>query len=101
LTVADYDPSEPNAPVFPKELILKMDSLKRELQILDSKTFEIIPPAQYAPFHSIIRQSITQTYQACDEIINYFNDRKEQSLQKVQEHLLKARELIQKTREQT
>lgn len=101
LTVADYDPSEANAPVFPKELILKMDSLKRELQILDSKTFEIIPPAKYAPFHSIIRQSITQTYQACDEIINYFNDRKEQSLQKVREHLLKARELIQKTREQT
>ena len=101
LTVADYDPSEANAPVFPKELIVKMDSLKRELQILDSKTFEIIPPAKYAPFHSIIRQSITQTYQACDEIINYFSDRKEQSLQKVQEHLLKARELIQKTREQT
>lgn len=101
LTIADYDPSEANAPVFPKELIMKLDSLKRELQILDSKTFEIIPPSKYVPFHSLIRQSITQTYQACDEIINFFNDRNEQSLQKVRDHLLKARELIQQTREKT
>jgi len=101
LTVADYDPSEANAPVFPKEMVLKLDSLKRELQILDSKTFEIIPPQKYVPFHSLIRQSITQTYQACDEIIKYFNDRDEQSLEKVRDHLLKARELIQKTRERT
>jgi len=101
LTVADYDPSEANAPVFPKEMILKLDSLKRELQVLDSKTFEIIPPHKYVPFHSLIRQSITQTYQACDEIMNYFNDRDEQSLEKVRDHLLKARELIQKTRERT
>ncbi|MBI4962182.1 MAG: hypothetical protein HY913_02795 [Desulfomonile tiedjei] len=101
LTVADYDPSEANAPVFPKELVLKLDALKRELQILDSKTFEIIPPPQYAPFHSLIRQSITQTYQACDEIINFFNERNGQSLQQVRDHLLKARELIQKTRERS
>ncbi len=101
LTVADYDPSEANAPAFPKELVLKLDSLKRELQVLDSKTFEIIPPPRYVPFHSLIRQSITQTYQACDEIINFFNERNEQSLDKVRDHLLKARELIQRTRDRT
>jgi hypothetical protein len=101
LTVADYDPSEANAPVFPKELVLKLDSVKRELQVLDSKTFEIIPPPRYVPFHSLIRQSITQTYQACDEIINYLNQKDRQSIQKVREHLIKARELIQRTREQT
>jgi len=101
LAVADYDPSEANPPVFPKEILLKMESLKRELRILDSKTFEIIPPAKFAEFHSLIRQSITQTYQACDAVVQYFTERNEASLQKVREHLLKARELIEQTRRKT
>jgi hypothetical protein len=101
LAIADYDPSEANPPVYPKELLLKMESLKRELRILDSKTFEIIPPAKFAEFHSLIRQSITQTYQACDAVVQYFTERNEASLQKVKEHLLKARELIEQTRTKT
>jgi hypothetical protein len=101
LAVADYDPSEANPPVFPKEILLKMDSLKRELRILDSKTFEIIPPPKFTQFHALIRQSITHTYQACDAIVEYFSERNEASLQRVRENLSKARELIEQTRTRT
>lgn len=101
LAIADYDPSEANPPFFPKEILVKMESLKRELRILDSKTFEIIPPAKFAQFHSLIRQSITQTYQACDAVVQYFTERDEASLQKVRDHLMKARELIEQTRTRT
>ena len=85
-------------PIVPKEIYLKMDSMKRELQNLDSKTFAIIPPPKYGPFHAVIRESITETYQACDAIISYLNERNDENLQKVMEHLTKARELIRKTR---
>jgi hypothetical protein len=98
LAVADFDPSDPNTVIFPKELYMKIDAMKRDLQVLDSKAFAIIPPAKYAAFHSLIRDSIIHTYQACDAIINYFNERSDDSLQKVHEHLMKARELVQKTR---
>jgi hypothetical protein len=98
LNIADYDPSDADAPIVPKEIYLKMDSMKRELQNLDSKTFAIIPPPKYGSFHAVIRESITETYQACDAIISYLNERNDENLQKVMEHLTKARELIRKTR---
>jgi hypothetical protein len=98
LNIADYDPSDADTPIVPKEIYLKMDSMKRELQNLDSKTFAIIPPPKYGPFHAVIRESITETYQACDAIISYLNERNDENLQKVMEHLTKARELIRKTR---
>jgi hypothetical protein len=98
LNIADFDPSDADAPIVPKEIYLKMDSMKRELQNLDSKTFAIIPPPKYGPFHAVIRESITETYQACDAIISYLNERNDENLQKVMEHLTKARELIRKTR---
>lgn len=97
LAIADFDPSDPNAVIFPKEIYVKIDAMKRALQILDSKAFAIIPPARYAAFHSVIRESIIQTYQACDAMINYFNERSDENLQKVHGHLMKARELVQKT----
>jgi len=99
LTVADFDPSDPNAPIIPRDVYLKMESIKRDLQVLDAKTFAIIPPPRYVKFHELIRQSIAQTHQACDAIINYFAESKPENLQKVQQHLSKARELIQRTRE--
>lgn len=98
LSLADYDPSDADAPIVPKEIYLKIDSMKRELQNLDSKTFGIIPPRKYAPFHSVIRESITETYQACDAIISYLHEKNDENLQKIMEHLNKARELIRKTR---
>ncbi len=101
LTVSDYDPSDPNAPVIPRDVYLKMEAMKRELQVLDSKTFAIIPPSRYDKFHELIRKSIAQTHQACDAMIEYFNETKPENLQKVQNHLLKARELILRTRERT
>jgi len=101
LAVADYDPSDPNAAAVPKEIPFKMDSLKRELQILDSKTFAIIPPAKYAGFHSLIRQSIAETHKACDAIMGFLNDTNPGNLQKVHDHLLKAKELIHRTREKS
>jgi hypothetical protein len=98
LNIADYDPSDAEAPIVPKAIYLKMDSMKRELQNLDSKTFAIIPPPKYGPFHAVIRESITETYQACDAIISYLNERNDENFQKIMEHLTKARELIRKTR---
>ncbi len=101
LAVSDYDPSDPNAPVVPKQIRLQMDWMKRELQVLDSKTFAIIPPKKYQAFHDLIRQSIAQTYQACDAVIAYLAESKPENLKKVHEHLLKARDLIQRTTEKT
>jgi hypothetical protein len=98
LNLADYDPSDADAPVVPKEIYLKIDSMKRELQNLDSKTFAVIPPPKYVPFHTVIRDSITETYRACDAIIGYLNERNDENLQKIMDHLNKARELIRKTR---
>ncbi len=98
ITIADYDPSDANAPLFPKDLQLKMDSMKRDLQILDSKTFAIIPPKRYEQFHGLIRDSITQTHLACDAIINYIAEPNEENFKTIQDHLFRARELIQKTR---
>lgn len=98
LNIADYDPSDPAAPLVPKELFLKMDSMKRELQILDSKTFSIIPPAKYAKFHTVIRESITSTYQACDSILAFLKESSPENFQKAVNSLTKARELIRRTR---
>jgi hypothetical protein len=98
LNVSDYDPSDPASSIVPKELYLKMDSMKRELQILDSKTFSIIPPQKYAKFHNVIRESITSTYQACDAMLAYFKESSPKNLQKVLTSLAKARELIRRTR---
>jgi hypothetical protein len=98
LPIADYDPSDQNAALFPKEAYLKLDAIKRELQILDSKTFSIIPPAKYTVFHGLIRESITATYQACDSIISFFNERTPSNYQAIMDHLQKARDLIKQTR---
>jgi hypothetical protein len=98
LNIADYDPSDSDSPFVPKDIYLKMASMKRELQNLDSKTFAIIPPPRYVAFHSVIHESITETLQACDAIISYLNERNDENLQKILEHLTKARELIKKTR---
>jgi hypothetical protein len=98
ISIADYDPSDPNAPLFPRDIQLKMDSMKRELQVLDSKTFAIIPPKKYEQFHGLIRDSISQTHQACDAILNYLAEPNEENFKTIQDHLLRARELIQKTR---
>jgi hypothetical protein len=97
LTIEDFDPSNPNAAVVPTDVSVKMDSLKRDLQILDSKTFAIIPPQKYRRYHSRIRESISQTYQACESIINFFEGKDEVDLRKVEQHLLRARELIRST----
>jgi hypothetical protein len=98
LSLADYDPSDPGAPLIPQELLLKMDSMKRELQILDSKTFAIIPPPQYAKFHGLIREAITRTHQACDAVYAYLKESNPENLQKIRDSLGKARELIRRTR---
>ncbi|AFM26519.1 hypothetical protein [Desulfomonile tiedjei] len=98
LSLADYDPSDPGAPLIPQELLLKMDSMKRELQILDSKTFAIIPPPQYTKFHGLIREAITRTHQACDAVYAYLKESNPENLQKIRDSLGKARELIQRTR---
>lgn len=97
LTIEDYDPSDANAPVIPQDILVKMNSMKRELEVLDSKTFAVIPPAKYSDFHSLIRQSITQAHQACHSIIEYFQESKSENFQKAREHLLKAGELIRRT----
>ena len=98
MTTADYDPSDANAPLFSKDLQLRMDSMKRDLQILDSKTFAIIPPKRYEQFHDLIRDSITHTHQACDAILNYIAEPNEENFKLIQDHLFRARELIQKKR---
>jgi hypothetical protein len=98
LGVEDYDASKANAPVVPQDVLVKMDSMKRDLQILDSKTFAIIPPQKYARFHSLIRESITETFRACESVISFFGEKNDEDLKKVREHLIKARALIQKTR---
>ncbi len=98
LNMADYDPSEVNTPVMPPDLGLKLESLKRDLRILDSKVFSIIPPVKYEQFHELIRQSISHTYLACEAISDYFQDAKPGDLEKVKEHLARAKELIQLTR---
>ncbi|MFH0960547.1 MAG: hypothetical protein V1897_17805 [Pseudomonadota bacterium] len=98
LSLADYDPSEINTSMVSQDLNLGLESMKRELRILDSKIFSIIPPSNYSEFHNLIRQSISHTYLACEAISNYFQDSKLEDLHKVNEHLIKARELIQLTR---
>ncbi len=97
LTIEDYDPSDTNSPLVPNDIRVKITSLKRELQVLDSKTFAIIPPARYQPFHSLVRESIAHAYQACDAIINYFEENNPDNFVKAREHLVKAGELIRKT----
>lgn len=101
LAVSDYDPSDSNAPVVPKQVHLQMEWMKRELQVLELKTFAIIPPKEYLAFHDLVRQSIAQTYQACDAVMAYLAESKPEDLEKVRRHLLKARDLIHRTTEKT
>ncbi len=98
LNLDDYDPSEANTHVAVQDLNLKLESLKRDLRILDSKVFSIIPPSKYAQFHELIRQSISHTYLACESVSNYFQDAKPEDLLKVRDHLSKAKEFIELTR---
>lgn len=101
LTIEDYDPSDASASVIPQDILVKMNAMKRELQVLDAKTFAVIPPAKYAAFHSLIRQSIAQAHQACNSIIDYFQENKFENFQKAREHLLKAGDFIRRTRYQS
>jgi hypothetical protein len=98
LAITDFDPSEPDSSGLSSDVLVKLEAMKRELQVLDSKTFAIIPPQKYNRFHSLVRESITETYQACEAVINFFNERNEADLKKVHEHLSKSRDLIRKTR---
>ena len=98
LVLTDYDPSKDRQNAFGDDIYMKIEYMKRELQVLDSKTFAIIPPTKFREFHSVIRDSITETYQACDTIMAYMREPTNENLVKMQEHLRKARELIQKTR---
>jgi hypothetical protein len=97
LALTDYDPSQERPNAFRDDIYMKIEYMKRELQVLDSKTFAIIPPKKYSRFHAVIRDSITETYQACDNIIAFMRDPNRANLDKMQEHLRKARELIQLT----
>jgi hypothetical protein len=101
LAIADYDPSDPNAPAVPGDVHPKMESMRRTLTILDTKAFDIMPPKKYMPFHGLIRESITETIKACDAISKYLDSSKLEDLRGVQDHLIKARELIRQTRERT
>lgn len=98
LAIEDYDPSDEQAILFPPNIFVKMEDMKRRLQILDSKSFAIIPPKRYEEFHSIVRESVTQTFQACDAIIAYMQEPTSAHLEKAETHLRKARELIRLTR---
>lgn len=98
LAIASYDPTDQGDPAVLKDVLMKLNSMKRALQILDHKTFAIIPPTKYTPFHATVRQSIAQTYQACDAIISFLNSGKEDQLSKIREHLSNAKKLMQKTR---
>ncbi len=99
LSIADFDPSDMQAPLIPKEINLKMESMKRELRILDSKIFSIIPPQGYAQYHDLIRQSINHTYMATEAFINFFNQSRVEDLNQVRENLAKAKEFIHRTTE--
>jgi len=101
LNLADYDPSDPSAPAIPGDIYLRMDAIKRQLQILDSKTFAIIPPKKYGGFHSLIRESIAETNQACTAIMSYLQKSDIEDLRVIRDHLLRARKLIQRTREES
>lgn len=101
LNLADYDPSDPSAPAIPGDIYLRMDAIKRQLQILDSKTFAIIPPKKYGGFHSLIRESIAETNQACTAIMSYLQKSNTEDLRVIRDHLLRARKLIQRTREES
>ncbi|MEW6349555.1 MAG: hypothetical protein AB1646_10875 [Thermodesulfobacteriota bacterium] len=98
LSIEEYDPSEPTESVGSRDLLIKMETMKRDLQILDAKTFSIIPPAKYVPFHLRIRESVTETFQACDSIIAFLGKRESQYLDKAVDHLNRARSLIRETR---
>lgn len=98
LNLADYDPSDSASPAIPKDIYLRMDAIKRQLQILDSKTFAIIPPPKYTAYHSLIRESIAETYQACTAIMGYLQENNAEDLRVIRDHLLRARKLIQRTR---
>ena len=97
LTLEDYDPSDTNSTLVPSDVRVKITSLKRDLQVLDSKTFAIIPPPRYQAFHSLVRESIAHAYQACDAIINYFEEHNPENFIKAKEHLVKAGDLIRRT----
>ncbi|MFC1834652.1 hypothetical protein ACFL2Q_07955 [Thermodesulfobacteriota bacterium] len=99
LAIEDYDPSRVNPSTLSKDTLLKMEALKRSLQILDSKTFAIIPPKRYAPFHTRLRDSITHTFKACDCIMGFLKGGDPEQIKKMQDHIIKARDLIQSTRQ--
>ena len=97
LSIADFDPSESHTQALPKEINLKMESMKRDLRILDSKIFSIIPPQGYAQYHDLIRQSINHTYMATEAFINFANQSRIEDLTQVRDHLAKAKEYIHRT----
>ena len=99
MEIEDYDPSDPDFTMVSQDVLMKMESMKRDLQIIDAKTFNIIPPSEYGQFHSMIRDSISHTHQACDAIMGFLKDGRPDQLPAVQDHLIRARKLIQRARE--
>ncbi len=97
LSIADFDPSDSSSQTLPRELNLKMESMKRDLRILDSKMFSIIPPPAYSQYHDLLRQSINHTYLATEAFINFANESRIEDLNQVREHLAKAKEFIHQT----
>ncbi len=97
LSIADFDPSESHTQTLPKEINLRMESMKRDLRILDSKIFSVIPPQGYAQYHDLIRQSINHTYIATEAFINFANQSRIEDLTQVRDHLAKAKEYIHRT----
>ena len=97
LSIADFDPSESHSQSVPKELNVKMESMKRDLRILDSKIFSIIPPPGYSQYHDLIRQSINHTYMATEAFINFASHSRMEDLNQVRDHLTKAKECIYRT----
>ena len=96
LAMEDYDPADPNASVKSRDLLIQMKAMIRDLQILDAKTFSVMPPVRYERFHLRIRESIIETHQACDAIIKYFNKRETQQLRKIHRHLTRVYDLIRR-----
>lgn len=98
LTVAGFDPSETRESIVPEDVLLRLESVRRGLQVLDSKTFAIIPPKNYTEYHSKLRESISHSYQACDALMGFLSDGSAENLPKIQNHLDKAFRLIEMTR---
>jgi hypothetical protein len=97
LTLDDFDVSRGGLSIVPKDIVVKMEAVKRDLQVLDSRTFSIVPPKDFARFHARIRESITETFRACESAVNFFTERNAEDLKRVYEHVGRAGTLLEKS----